>query len=80
MDQFDWTRQSGRTPSGFTGPERAYTGKYYIYIEASDPRKPGDEAMLVLNMINIFYYFIYINIPLLWRTHDCASFFALHPR
>ncbi|NPA72032.1 MAG: hypothetical protein GXO35_04310 [Gammaproteobacteria bacterium] len=44
-DQFDWTRQTGRTPSGATGPEWAFSGKYYAYIEASDPRQPGDEAM-----------------------------------
>ena len=43
-DQFDWTHQSGRTPSGATGPMEAYDGQYYVYIEASDPRQPGDSA------------------------------------
>ena len=66
-DQFDWTRQSGRTRSGFTGPNKAYTGKHYIYIEASDPRKSGDEAMLVYNEINVFFCLFNINILLLLR-------------
>ena len=51
-DQFDWTWRQGRTPTGtsfdrrlpdgrripVTGPERAQTGAYYLYIEASGRR------------------------------------------
>ena len=44
-DDFDWTIWSGSTPSDETGPERAYNGKYYIYIEASNPRRRDDKAM-----------------------------------
>jgi len=43
-DQFDWTVHSGATKSGDTGPQSAYHGYFYAYIEASDPRRPDDEA------------------------------------
>lgn len=47
-DQFDWTLWTGPTPSDPTGPDSAYNGKFYIYIEASDPRRPGDTAIIYL--------------------------------
>ena len=50
-DTFDWTLRSGSTPSDQTGPRMAYSGQYYIYIEASKPRKTGDEARLVYTPI-----------------------------
>jgi len=43
-DQFDWTVHSGSTPSNPTGPDFARHGRFYAYIEASDPRRPNDEA------------------------------------
>ena len=43
-DTFDWTIQTGRTPSLHTGPGVAVSGQYYVYIEASSPRQPGDKA------------------------------------
>jgi len=45
-DRFDWSRRSGRTPSSATGPEQAADGRYYMYIETSCPRRPGDKAAL----------------------------------
>ncbi|XP_078360460.1 low choriolytic enzyme-like [Oculina patagonica] len=47
-DKFDWTRKSRATPSGGTGPSGDHTsGKgYYMYIEASSPRKQGDNAKI----------------------------------
>lgn len=45
-DAFDWTRKSGRTPSSNTGPDKAGDGSYYMYIEASSPRKSGEKAKL----------------------------------
>jgi len=45
-DVFDWTRKSGRTPSGRTGPPKAKEGSYYMYIETSNPRQTGDMAIL----------------------------------
>ena len=45
-DDFDWTLRSGSTPSSETGPNSAYGGSgFYIYIEASNPRRMNDEAM-----------------------------------
>ncbi len=54
-DQFDWLRQSGKTPSGMrfdrrlnhlkypvTGPLQAQSGSFYLYIEASG--KPPNMA------------------------------------
>ena len=43
-DQFDWTVFTGPTPSDPTGPDFAADKDYYIYIEASNPRMPNDEA------------------------------------
>ena len=56
-DKFDWTLRSGPTPSEQTGPSSAYSGNYYIYIEASKPRRAGDEARLVLRI----YLFSYVD-------------------
>ncbi|XP_071499310.1 MAM and LDL-receptor class A domain-containing protein 1-like [Diadema antillarum] len=50
-DVFDWTRHAGKTASANTGPsvDHTYgTGEgYYIYTEASNPRRPGDIANLL---------------------------------
>ena len=43
-DDFDWTRQTGATPSSETGPSKAADGDFYIFIEASKPRKLNDTA------------------------------------
>jgi hypothetical protein len=51
-DQFDWTIFSGPTPSSPTGPDAAYTGQFYIYIEASNPRKRNDTAKIYLPLLN----------------------------
>jgi len=45
-DSFDWSRRSGGTPSERTGPSAAAHGDYYMYIETSHPRIPGDYADL----------------------------------
>ncbi|XP_033751988.1 MAM and LDL-receptor class A domain-containing protein 1-like [Pecten maximus] len=50
-DNFDWTRQHGPTISANTGPATDHTKGtnlgYYIFIEASSPRRPGDKARLI---------------------------------
>ena len=46
QDDFDWTRKTGSTPSGYTGPNNAESGTYYMYTEASSPRSNGDVARL----------------------------------
>jgi len=45
-DKFQWTRKTGGTPSGSTGPSSAKEGKWYMYTEASSPRRAGDNAIL----------------------------------
>lgn len=45
-DNFNWTRLSGATPSASTGPDAAYAGSYYAYIEASSPNFPSKSAIL----------------------------------
>lgn len=44
-DDFDWTRNSGGTPTPSSGPSGASEGAYYAYLEASG-RNPGDAAVL----------------------------------
>ncbi|XP_071951991.1 MAM and LDL-receptor class A domain-containing protein 1-like [Antedon mediterranea] len=55
-DVFDWRRNTGRTPSSNTGPtnDHTYTTSvgHYMYIEASRPRREGDKARLLTQIIN----------------------------
>jgi len=43
-DRFDWKMSNRLTPSEETGPENAFNGNWYIYIEASHPRQLNDTA------------------------------------
>ncbi|MEO1254561.1 MAG: T9SS type A sorting domain-containing protein, partial [Bacteroidota bacterium] len=52
-DDINWTRRSGTTPSNGTGPNSAYTGSYYAYIEASSPNYPSKVANLVSDCIDL---------------------------
>ncbi|MDV7186511.1 LamG-like jellyroll fold domain-containing protein [Lutibacter sp. TH_r2] len=52
-DDFDWTRRSGGTPSGGTGPYSASNGSYYMYAEMSNPRGYGDIAILTSPAIDL---------------------------
>ncbi|NER13142.1 T9SS type A sorting domain-containing protein [Leptobacterium flavescens] len=45
-DDFDWTRQSGGTPSTGTGPTSAFNGTFYVYVETSSPNNPNLTATL----------------------------------
>nr|VFK60761.1 MAG: Collagen triple helix repeat-containing protein [Candidatus Kentron sp. TUN]VFK70042.1 MAG: Collagen triple helix repeat-containing protein [Candidatus Kentron sp. TUN] len=43
---FDWTRRTGGTPSGYTGPSGAHEGEYYLYLDTSYGNTPGKIAYL----------------------------------
>ncbi len=45
-DDFDWSRNSGGTPSSSTGPLSAHDGSWYMFTESSSPRVNGDETHL----------------------------------
>jgi len=45
-NDFDWTVNSGGTPSNSTGPTGAIDGNFYIYMEVSDPNFPSRTAIL----------------------------------
>lgn len=45
-DDFDWTRNSGSTPSSSTGPVSAADGTWYIFTESSSPNNPSKIAAL----------------------------------
>lgn len=45
-DDLDWTRLSGSTPSGSTGPTSAGQGSFYMYVEASSPNFPSKTTIL----------------------------------
>ncbi|HXV97846.1 MAG TPA: choice-of-anchor J domain-containing protein, partial [Anaerolineae bacterium] len=51
-DQFDWTRNSGGTPTNNTGPTGAAQGQYYMYTEANDA-SPGSSAILISSCIDL---------------------------
>lgn len=45
-EDFDWSRNSGSTPSIGTGPSSATDGLWYAYIESSFPNYPSKAAFL----------------------------------
>jgi hypothetical protein len=45
-DDFDWTSNSGGTPSSFTGPTVAYDSLTYMYIESSSPNYPSKNGKI----------------------------------
>lgn len=45
-DGFNWTRQTGGTPSSGTGPSGAANGGYYIYTDSRSPNSPWKTAIL----------------------------------
>jgi hypothetical protein len=71
IDNFNWTRQSGSTPTSQTGPDAAYNGSYYWYTKASGTNSPNKTAMLktskcltltpMANPVFEFYYHMYGN-------------------
>ena len=58
-DDFDWTIQSGPTPSADTGPPSDHTTGnstgYYAFIEASSPRRVQDMAVLKSPLVRLVY-------------------------
>ncbi|MCD4736231.1 MAG: choice-of-anchor J domain-containing protein, partial [Bacteroidales bacterium] len=48
-DDFDWTANSGGTPSSNTGPSGDHTtgSGYYVYTESSNPNYPNKHAYLI---------------------------------
>jgi hypothetical protein len=70
-DNFNWTRQSGGTPTSQTGPDAAYHGSHYWYTRASGGNAPNKSALLktgkclTLAAMNTpvfeFYYHMYGN-------------------
>lgn len=48
-DNIEWTRQSGSTPSGSTGPSAASAGSYYLFTEASGNGTGFPSKVAVLN-------------------------------
>ncbi|WP_452602834.1 M36 family metallopeptidase [Pontimicrobium sp. MEBiC06410] len=45
-DDFNWTLNTGGTPSNNTGPTGAFEGTYYVYVEASSPNFGGKNTIL----------------------------------
>lgn len=45
-DDFNWSRQTGGTPSNNTGPASADAGSYYIYVESSSPNYATKVAII----------------------------------
>ena len=70
-DNFDWLRSRGRTSTLNTGPAADHTKGsslgYYLYLESSAPRVPGDRARLLSQAFPpvkgaacmLFYYHMY---------------------
>tara|TARA_B100001146_G_scaffold224923_1_gene245016 strand:+ start:13828 stop:15192 length:1365 start_codon:yes stop_codon:yes gene_type:complete len=52
-DFFNWTRNSGGTTSGNTGPSAASNGSWYMYTEASTPNYPNRQTILTSPCFNL---------------------------
>lgn len=71
IDNFNWTRQTGATPTAQTGPNAAYHGTHYWYTKASGSNSPSKVAILenskcltlsaMTNPVFEFYYHMYGN-------------------
>jgi hypothetical protein len=46
VNDFDWVINTGSTPSCNTGPDTAYEGSNYIYMESSSPNYPYKQAII----------------------------------
>ncbi|MFH1977696.1 MAG: hypothetical protein ABIJ92_00010 [Candidatus Aenigmatarchaeota archaeon] len=68
-DDFDWTRFSGSTPSGQTGPTSAYEGTWYIYTEASS-NNPSRTAIVESPVID---FDSYLSEQIKFRYHAYGS-------
>jgi len=63
-DNFDWTWNSGGTPTGNTGPSSAAHGQYYFYIECNGPSSGQSAALIspcldLTNLVNPNLKFAY---------------------
>jgi len=71
IDNFNWTRNTGPTPTAQSGPDAAYHGTHYWYTRASGGNSPNKTAMLTTskclalntmsNPVFEFYYHTYGN-------------------
>ena len=52
-DDIDWTPWTGPTFSSFTGPDSAYDGINYIYIETSSPNFAGQTASIITPCVDL---------------------------
>jgi len=52
-DDFDWSRNSGGTPSSNTGPSSASDGSYYLYCESSSPNYSNKQAIIESPCFNL---------------------------
>ena len=55
-DDFDWTLNSGATPSSNTGPSAAFDGTYYAYVETTPSSTwNGSTANLIVPCVDNFW-------------------------
>ena len=52
-DDFDWTQNSGSTPSNRTGPSAASDGSFYAYVESSNPNNPNKTTVLTSSVFDL---------------------------
>ncbi len=52
-NDIDWTRRSGATPSNNTGPQGAFDGNTYVYMEASSPNYPAKMGQLISDCLDL---------------------------
>lgn len=56
LNDFNWTVNSGGTPSSGTGPTAAFEGVNYIYTEASNGNFPYKRAGIISQCLNLSQY------------------------
>lgn len=87
-DDFDWEIHSEETPTRSTGPFNDHTygnasEGHYIYIEASAPRRPGDQARLISPLYNFkmqavcFEFWFHMWCPSLTKETGSLQIYAI---
>jgi len=56
LNDFNWSVNSGGTPSGGTGPSSAFQGLNYVYTEASSGNNPFKRAGIISPCLNLSEY------------------------
>eukprot|EP00057_Strongylocentrotus_purpuratus_P017082 XP_011671556.1 PREDICTED: MAM and LDL-receptor class A domain-containing protein 1 [Strongylocentrotus purpuratus] len=81
-DEFDWFLNTGPTGTDGSGPTADHTkgtaDGHYLYVEASQPRRPGDRAQIISPPITLFNDSYCLEFFVHMSGDDTASLSVVH--